>query len=422
MNTQKLFAIALALLLLLALASCARPDAGAAPSAAPAQASGGAHAPITIMSGGKEYSGFIEYVRSIYPEINIEVIPYRGANTTQYMYDQLYTGHMPDIYATTQMFTCYDKYEENLIDLSKYDFSGNYNDARISQYELDGKVYLLPADYDVIGMNYNATLFEREGWAVPASFAELEALAPIIKAAGYDLSDCAADLPGYGFQYLCNIADTAFLRSIEGIRWQRDFLAGRATATEGLADTFQYIQRWVDLGMLECEATDAAARDHFKEGNTAFFVGNIGIGNTRPDGTGIEIKPLPYLSEDGTQNMFITSSVRAYGLSKRLEEPGNEQKLEDALKVMELLSTQEGMMRIMERYETATARVCSLKGWEMPESSPFYDYKDFIADGHVAPLIYAGWENIMVDVGNCFLDCLRGSCTAMDVMTTMDAC
>ena len=78
-------------------------------------------------------------VQKARPEINIEIAPYRGGNTTQYMYDQLYTGHMPDIYSTTQMFTCYDKYPENLIDLSKYDFTSRYNEARISQYELDGK-------------------------------------------------------------------------------------------------------------------------------------------------------------------------------------------------------------------------------------------------------------------------------------------
>ena len=408
----------LALCALLLLTVCARQDAVPAATQAPSAA----HEPITMMSGGKDYSDFIAYVKSIYPEINIEIVPYRGANTTQYMYDQLYTGYMPDIYGTTQLFTCYDKYEEHLIDLSRYDFTGNYNEARISQYEVDGKVYLLPADYDVIGMLYNASLFEREGWAVPTSFAELEALAPVIREAGYDLADCAASLPGFGFQYMCNIADTAFLRSIEGIRWQRDFLAGRATAADSLGPTFDYIERWVELGMLECTAQDSSPRDHFCEGNTAFFVGSMGMWNTKGDGTGDTVKPLPYLSEDGTQNMFITSTVRAYGLSRHLEEPGNEQKLEDALKVMELLSTQEGMKRIMERYETTSARICSLKVWEMPESSPFYDYKDFIAEGHVAPLLYAGWENIMVEVGNCFLAYLRGERTARDVIETMDRC
>ena len=408
----------LTLCALLLLTACARQDAVPAATQAPSAA----HEPITMMSGGKDYSDFIAYVKSIYPEINIEIVPYRGANTTQYMYDQLYTGYMPDIYGTTQLFTCYDKYEEHLIDLSRYDFTGNYNEARISQYEVDGKVYLLPADYDVIGMLYNASLFEREGWAVPTSFAELEALAPVIREAGYDLADCAASLPGFGFQYMCNIADTAFLRSIEGIRWQRDFLAGRATAADSLGPTFDYIERWVELGMLECTAQDNSPRDHFCEGNTAFFVGSMGMWNTKGDGTGDTVKPLPYLSEDGTQNMFITSTVRAYGLSRHLEEPGNEQKLEDALKVMELLSTQEGMKRIMERYETTSARICSLKDWEMPESSPFYEYRDFIAEGHVAPLLYAGWENIMVAVGNCFLAYLRGERTARDVIETMDRC
>lgn len=378
------------------------------------------HEPITIMSANKDYSGFIEYVKSVYPEINIEVVAYRGANATQYMYDQLYTGHMPDIYNTTQMFTCYDKYAEHLIDLSKYDFTSKYNEARISQYELDGKIYLLPTDYDVIGLVYNASLFEREGWEVPASFEELEALAPVIKEAGYDLADCATHLPGFGFQYICNIADTMFLRSIEGIQWQRDFLAGKATAVEGLKSTFDYIQRWVDIGMLEYTSDDKSPNEHFLEGNTAFFVGDLYAWNTRDDGTGDVVKPLPYLSEDGTQNMFISNNVRSYGLNKQLEEPGNEQKLADALKVMELLSTDEGMTHIMERYETPSAKICSLKDWEMPEISPHYDYKEFIAEGHVAPLIHAGWENIMVDAGNAFFAYLRGECTAMDVLTTID--
>lgn len=417
MKMKNFIGLLLASVMVLSLTACGKTDTDTAGK----ESAKAEHEPITIMSANKDYTGFIEYAKSVYPEINIEIMPYRGANATQYMYDQLYTGHMPDIYSTTQMFTCYDKYPEHLIDLSKYDFTSKYNEARIDQYALNGKIYLLPTDYDVIGLVYNASLFEREGWDVPTSFEELEKLAPVIKEAGYDLADCATHLPGFGFQYLCNIADTTFLRSIEGIKWQRDFLAGNATAVEGLKSTFDYIQRWVDIGMLEYSAADQSPNEHFKEGNTAFFVGDLYAWNTKPDGTGDVLKPLPYLSEDGTQNMFISNTVRCYGLNKQLEEPGNEQKLADALKIMELLSTDEGMTRIMERYETSSAKICSLKDWEMPETSPHYDYKEFIAEGHVAPLIYAGWENIMVDAGNAFFAYLRGECTAMDVLTTIDA-
>lgn len=100
MKSKKLISLILATVMVLNLTGCQKSGTETE------------HEPITIMSANKDYTGFIEYVKSVYPEINIEIIPYRGGNTTQYMYDQLYTGHMPDIYSTTQMFTCYDKYEE----------------------------------------------------------------------------------------------------------------------------------------------------------------------------------------------------------------------------------------------------------------------------------------------------------------------
>ena len=49
---------------------------------------------------------------------------------------------------------------------------------------------------------------------------------------------------------------------------------------------------------------------------------------------------MPYLSEDGSRNVFILNVNRFYGLSKKLE--NNPEKLEDALKVMKVLSTVEG--------------------------------------------------------------------------------
>lgn len=49
---------------------------------------------------------------------------------------------------------------------------------------------------------------------------------------------------------------------------------------------------------------------------------------------------MPYLSEDGTQNVFVLNVNRFYGLNKKLEQ--DPQKLEDALKVMRVLSTVAG--------------------------------------------------------------------------------
>ena len=49
---------------------------------------------------------------------------------------------------------------------------------------------------------------------------------------------------------------------------------------------------------------------------------------------------MPYLSEDGSKNVFILNVNRFYGLNKKLE--NDPEKLEDALKVMKVLSTVEG--------------------------------------------------------------------------------
>ena len=55
---------------------CPRPDAGpTATQTPPAE-----HEPIALMSGGKDSSGFIAYVKSVYPEISIQLVPHRDAN------------------------------------------------------------------------------------------------------------------------------------------------------------------------------------------------------------------------------------------------------------------------------------------------------------------------------------------------------
>lgn len=78
MKAKKYIALALAALMALGLTACGKSGR----ETEVAERAKNAHAPITIMSANKDYSGFIEYVKSVYPEINIEIVPYRGANTT----------------------------------------------------------------------------------------------------------------------------------------------------------------------------------------------------------------------------------------------------------------------------------------------------------------------------------------------------
>ena len=71
------------------------------------------------------------------------------------------------------------------------------------------------------------------------------------------------------------------------------------------------------------------------EGNTLFLMGGTN-GIVEADGNADKfVDALSFA--DGTQNVFVLKVNRFYGLNKKLEQ--NPQKLEDALKVMRVLST-----------------------------------------------------------------------------------
>ena len=68
MRVKKLAGVFLAAVMTLGLTACGKTGTEGTHSA------DGEHEPITIMSANKDYSGFIEYVTSVYPEINIEIV------------------------------------------------------------------------------------------------------------------------------------------------------------------------------------------------------------------------------------------------------------------------------------------------------------------------------------------------------------
>ena len=84
----------------------------------------------------------------------------------------------------------------------------------------------------VLVLPNNKTLLEKHGWTLPKSFQELEQLAKETEEAGVQLCLPQIQYPGYGFQYLCNIADTGFLSSLDGRQWQKDYLSGKANISD----------------------------------------------------------------------------------------------------------------------------------------------------------------------------------------------
>lgn len=379
------------------------------------------HEAVTILAPYLECDRLADMVHEKYPEVNLEILSYSGANTTQYLQNMLAADDLPDICTQTVYDPNINDMSDKMIDLSSYDFTDNYVESRLQDVSDDGAIYMLPSAYSCIGITYNKTLLEEHGWELPKSFTDLEKLAEEAKAAGVQLCLAQIAYPGYGFQYMCNIADTGFLGTFQGKQWQKDYLTGKANVsdTQGMMDCMEYIQKWKDLGMFTTNEKDPLSddetRNEFMEGNTLFLLGSKnGIGET--EDTKDQFGLMPYLSEDGSQNVYILNVTRYHGLSKKLEE--NPQKLEDALKVMEILSSVEGTTAVYDESKLKS-NLLPFKDWDADDTY-YGDIADEINAGNTAPLIYAGWENTLVNTGYCMLEYLQDRATLEDVVNRLD--
>ena len=378
------------------------------------------HEAVTFMAPYMEEEAFIEQVHSVYPEVNIEIVPYSGDNTTTCLQNMFEANDLPDICTLTVYDPMTYHVSDKLLDLSGYDFTDNYVESRLQEVSDNGAIYLLPSSYNCYGITYNKTLLREHGWELPNSFAELEALAAEAKEAGVDLCLPQIQYPGYGFQYLCNIADADFLGTLDGKLWQKDYLSGEANVsnTPGMMQAMAYVQKWKDIGMLNDSGDaldDNVTRQRMTEGNTLFLIGGTN-GIVESDDNADKFGLMPYLSEDGTQNVFVLKVNRFYGLNKKLEQ--NPQKLEDALKVMRVLSTVEGSSALI----PAKTLKCSLLPFKDAKADDTYyaDVADVLNAGNTAPFIYSGWENTIVTTGTKMLDFIKGDATMEDVIRQMD--
>ena len=113
---------------------------------------------VTFMAPYLNVEAFIDKVHSIYPEVNIEIVPYSGDNTTSCIQNMIEAHDLPDICTVTVYNPMTDDMSDQLIDLAGYDFTDNYIESRLQEVTDNGAIYLLPSIYNCYGITYNKTL------------------------------------------------------------------------------------------------------------------------------------------------------------------------------------------------------------------------------------------------------------------------
>ena len=400
-NRPKRWLLTLSIIAALSLSACT-------PSGAPADTDNDALRWNTLGYYAR-HQKFLELVSETYPDITLHFDSYTGSNSTGYSWIQMRADDIPDIFITTQILD-QELAKERLIDLSGYPFINNFSTAILDQVSIDGGIYLLPTGYSMYGIFYNKTLMEENGWTVPANFAELKALCEQIEAAGMLPGVIGTQLTGGPFSTVFNLAKTDWLTTPEGVAWERDFLAGDATAAGVWEDTMDYVQRYIDIGMFHTDPDDVnnptLILKDMAQRKTMFCTSVQTVNITALPETGDKLGIMPYISEDGGKNIYMYSPTFYFGISKRLAEPGNETKLEHAIEILSLLYSEAGQATFID--EQTPCVMSMLDNAVVPEDSLIYDAQQAMQEGRAFPMTYAGWEGVLADMGQAYKEWFRG--------------
>ena len=357
-----------------------------------------------------KHKPFLDLLNKTYPEIDLEFISYYGGNATGYSWAQMRADDIPDIFITSQIL---DEAlaKERLVDLSGYDFINQFSTAILDQVSIDGGIYLLPTSNAIYGIFYNKTLMEEKGWEVPGSFAELEALCEKIRAEGLIPGVVGTHLTGGPFSTVFNLAKTSWLTTPEGVKWERDFLSGETSAEGMWEGTMDYVQRYMDIGMFYTDPEDRSnpelLLDYLGNRKAVFCTTVQTVNITSLPNTGDTLGMMPFISEDGRKNIYMYTPSYYFGISRRLTEPGSEEKLENAIKLLSLLYSPEGQATFITEETPCVMSV--LDNASLPENALIYDAQQALREGRAFPMTYARWENVLADMGQAYKEWFRGN-------------
>jgi raffinose/stachyose/melibiose transport system substrate-binding protein len=116
-------------------------------------------------------------------------IDFRGAELDKQLRVAMLSGSGPDVvYTPGPAYVAAMAQAGQLLPLDDYAANMGWDERILPLFlelgKYDGKLYALPKTYETMGLFYNATLFEKNGWTAPKTIAELEALAEEMKAQG----------------------------------------------------------------------------------------------------------------------------------------------------------------------------------------------------------------------------------------------
>ena len=130
----------------------------------------------------------VDPFNTAHPEYEVS-IDYRGSELDKQLRVAMLSGSGPDVvYTAGPSYVASMAQAGQLLPLDSYAAALGWNDRVLPVFlelgKYNGQLYALPKTYETLGLFYNKTLFETNGWTVPTTIAELESLADAMLAKG----------------------------------------------------------------------------------------------------------------------------------------------------------------------------------------------------------------------------------------------
>ncbi len=380
---------------------------------------------LHIVSGQGKFAVATKTILKKFPEMDIDVEYYVGSNTTQYLKQELIHGNGGDIFIYSTKLED-EIAKEYLMDLSGQSFMSNIDSSMLAAMDVDGKIYQVSGAVNARMIIYNQTLFEENGWQVPSNYEELRDVCRQIHEEQPEITPLAM---GYAtdalpFFNLAGLAQADFLGTVDGVQWQKDYLAGRVSIRDGFENALIQFGELIDAGAFQYDGyeelwnptpvvmTKRQCAMGFIQGGFASYQsllegsakpGDEGSGGTFGEYATDTFEVLPFFGKQkGSEGLSLVLNT-TYGINKKLLEPENEKKLENALKIIEYLTTEEGQLAM----KTDDSQILVSKN--STENAPEYIQRlwNLNANGSKAIALYSGYEDIYMDCGKVLIDAIK---------------
>lgn len=288
----------------------------------------------------------VPYIKEQFPDKEIEFIVGNN-NVDLYNYLQEH-GDLPDI-ITTRRFSSIDagELQPYLLDFSAYDIVSQYYPYTVQYYSnTDGDIQWLPVCGIPETMIVNKTMLEQYGIEIPKNYQQFAAACRKLKENGIKpyVSELKMDWAAHSI--LQGAAINQF-SSLKGIDWRskaESIANGNIPFDDEMwTQVFSEVHSFIKDTYLTKEdlyRSLPVVKGEFINRKAAMFRGTPAVMSELEAKMDDELVRIPYFSQDSNESWIYTYPSFNVALNKKLE--GNEQKLKDAMEVLDCFISEKG--------------------------------------------------------------------------------